>query len=200
MQTGRQYVIGVEAFQETVPGQRESCATIADMHDTVPDRHPMPKETEATVDEFPVAALYGAPSTNQFALGLIRYWGPVVLYAGFIFYLSSQSSFPDTLPTFVEKLGDKAHHMMAYGLFGLLWYRAFRWSAGPRSARRAALLAIVAATVYGVTDEMHQSFVPLRDADPWDVVADTAGAAVAVFAMDRWVSRRTAAPTTETEN
>lgn len=152
----------------------------------------MPKETEATVDESPVAALYGGPSTNQFALGLIRYWGPVVLYAGFIFYLSSQSSFPDTLPTFVEKLGDKAHHMMAYGLFGLLWYRAFRWSAGPWAASRAVVLAILASAFYGITDEGHQWFVPLRDADPWDVVADTAGAAVAVFVMDGWVSRRTA--------
>ena len=156
----------------------------------------MPKETKATVDrhhDSPVASLYGAPSTSQFTFGLIRYWGPVVLYAGFIFYLSSQSFFPDTLPSYVQKMGDKAHHMMAYGLFGLLWYRAFRWSAGPRGARRAVLLAIVAATLYGVTDEMHQSFVPLRDADLWDVVADALGAALAVFAMDRWVTRRTTA-------
>ena len=160
----------------------------------------MPKETEATADDSPVAALYGAPSTSQFALGLIRYWGPVALYAGFIFYLSSQSFFPDTLPSYVQKMGDKAHHMMAYGLFGVLWYRAFRWSAGSRGARRAVLLAILAATLYGITDELHQSFVPLRDADLWDVAADTAGAAVAVFAMDRWVSRRTVSSTIEMEN
>jgi VanZ family protein len=123
-------------------------------------------------------------------LRVLGYWGPVALYAGFIFYLSSQSSFPDTLPTFVEKLGDKAHHMMAYGIFGLLWYRAFRWSAGPWAASRAVILAIVAATVYGVTDELHQWFVPLRESDPWDLMADMAGAAVAVVAWHWWMARR----------
>ena len=123
-------------------------------------------------------------------LRALGYWGPVALYAGFIFYLSSQSSFPDTLPTFVEKLGDKAHHMMAYGLFGLLWYRAFRWSAGPWAASRAVVLAILASALYGITDEVHQWFVPLRESDPWDVVADTVGAAVAVVGWNWWVARR----------
>jgi VanZ family protein len=120
----------------------------------------------------------------------LGYWGPVGLYAAFIFYLSSQSSFPDTLPTFVEKLGDKVHHMIAYGLFGVLWYRAFRWSAGPWAASRAVVLAILASALYGVTDELHQWFVPLRESDPWDVVADTVGAAIAVVGWNWGVARR----------
>jgi VanZ family protein len=130
---------------------------------------------------------------------VVGYWGPVGLYAAFIFYLSSQSFFPDTLPSYIEKLGDKAHHMMAYGLFGLLWYRAFRYCGGAWAAPRAVLLAILASALYGVTDELHQWFVPSREADPWDLMADTAGAAVAVVGMDRWLTRRPAAATVETE-
>ncbi|HJR75593.1 MAG TPA: VanZ family protein [Nitrospiraceae bacterium] len=133
-------------------------------------------------------------------LRVVAYWGPVCLYAAFIFYLSSQSFFPDTLPSFVEKLGDKVHHMVAYGVFGLLWYRAFRFCGGRWAAARAVLLAVLASTLYGVTDELHQSFVPLREPDPWDVAADAIGAAVAVLVMDRWLTRWLAASTVDTDS
>lgn len=130
---------------------------------------------------------------------VLGYWGPVALYAGFIFYLSSQSVLPDTLPSFVEELGDKAHHMMTYGLFGLLWYRAFRFCGGTRGASRAVLFAILASALYGITDEVHQWFVPLREADPWDVAADTVGASIAVLGMDWLLARWMAVAPIETE-
>jgi VanZ family protein len=137
--------------------------------------------------------------SRQSLFRVIGYWGPVGLYAALIFYLSSQSVLPDTLPSFVEELGDKVHHMMTYGLFGLLWYRAFRFCGGTWAAPRAVFLAILASALYGVTDELHQWFVPLRETDPWDLMADTVGAAVAVISVDRWLTRRPAAPTVETE-
>jgi VanZ family protein len=123
-------------------------------------------------------------------LRIVWYWGPVAAYAAFIFYLSSQSFFPDTLPTVIQNLGDKVHHMIAYGVFGLLWYRAFRCSTGRWAASRAVSLAVLGATLYGITDEWHQSFVPQRESDVWDVVADTAGAAVATVSWHRWGRRR----------
>jgi VanZ family protein len=138
----------------------------------------------------PIDSFGAAPESPQSRLRIIGYWGPVCLYAAFIFYLSSQSFFPDTLPSFIENLGDKIHHMMAYGLFGLLWYRAFRFCSGSWATPRAVLLAVLASTLYGVTDELHQLFVPLREPDPWDVAADMAGAAAAVFAIDWWLTRR----------
>ena len=33
---------------------------------------------------------------------------------------------------------------------------------------------------FGVSDELHQSFVPLREADPWDVIANAAGSLMGV--------------------
>jgi VanZ family protein len=147
----------------------------------------------------PVESVEVAPGSPQTRLRVIGYWGPVCAYAAFIFYLSSQSFFPDTLPSFIQKLGDKVHHMMAYGLFGLLWYRAFRYCSGSWAAPRAILLAVLASALYGITDEVHQSFVPLREPDPWDVAADTLGAAAAVLAMDRWILRRTVSSPIETQ-
>ena len=34
-------------------------------------------------------------------------------------------------------------------------------------------LAIICVIAFGITDEMHQWFVPQRQADVWDLVADT---------------------------
>jgi VanZ family protein len=49
-----------------------------------------------------------------------------------------------------------------------------------------ALAAVLVASFYGVTDEFHQSFVPNRQSDARDVLADTAGATVAAAACALW--------------
>jgi len=107
------------------------------------------------------------------------YWAPVALYAGVIFYLSAQSNPEDQLPSFLLKeVSDKVLHAVEYGILAVLCYRAFRWAAGPAVAQQAVVLAIVTASVYGVTDEVHQAFVPLRESSWLDWLADTIGAAI----------------------
>ena len=109
------------------------------------------------------------------------YWVPVALYAGTIFYLSSQSHPEEQLPSFLLKdVSDKVLHAVAYCILSLLCYRAFRWAAGPAVARQAVVLAIVTASVYGITDEMHQLFVPFRESSWQDWLADTIGATIGV--------------------
>jgi len=110
---------------------------------------------------------------------VLWYWVPAVLYAGVIFFLSSQSHPEDQLPLFLlEDVSDKVLHAVEYGILALLCYRAFRWAAGPAVARQAVVLAIVTASVYGITDEVHQLFVPFRDSSWQDWLADTIGAAI----------------------
>ena len=110
---------------------------------------------------------------------VLWYWTPVALYAGTIFYLSAQSHPEDQLPSFLFKeVSDKVLHAVEYGILSLLCYRAFRWAAGPAVARQAVVLAIVTASVYGVTDEVHQAFVPLRESSWLDWLADTIGAVI----------------------
>lgn len=53
-----------------------------------------------------------------------------------------------------------------------------------------AWLAVLLASLYGVSDEVHQAFVPGRSADLLDWLADTAGAAVAVSLVRLWAGRR----------
>ena len=43
---------------------------------------------------------------------------------------------------------------------------------------RNAVFAIVASTLYGLSDELHQSFVPNRTSDIADLMADGIGACV----------------------
>ena len=110
----------------------------------------------------------------------LGYWLPPVVYVAIIFYLSSLSH-PETLvPGLLPLFGDKLIHAGEYGLLGILCYRAFRYGSGLTTGT-AVLMAIAAATLYGVTDEIHQAFVPLREADPWDLVADLAGSTVAAL-------------------
>lgn len=108
----------------------------------------------------------------------VKYWLPPVAYAGLIFYLSSLSH-PETLvPGLLTGFNDKVIHAGEYGVLGILCYRALRFGAGI-TARSALLLAIGTATLYGCTDELHQAFVPLREADGWDIAADLMGSAIA---------------------
>jgi VanZ family protein len=113
---------------------------------------------------------------------LIWYWAPVIAYALLIFYLSAQPHPEKHLPEFLFKqVSDKMLHLVEYAVLAALSYRAFRWAAGPVAASRAVLLAVVAASLYAATDEVHQMFVPLREASWLDWAADTFGAAVGSF-------------------
>ena len=110
---------------------------------------------------------------------VLWYWVPAVLYAGAIFFLSSQSHPEEQLPSFLlENVSDKVLHAVEYGILAVLCFRTFRWAAGPAVARQAVVLAIVTASVYGITDEVHQLFVPFRDSSWQDWLADTIGAAI----------------------
>ncbi|HTN53893.1 MAG TPA: VanZ family protein [Anaeromyxobacter sp.] len=100
-------------------------------------------------------------------------WILVLAYAGLIFWLSSQANPLPFLPR-AWLARDKVLHALEYAGLGALLFVALR-GRGPR-AWRLALLAAVLASLYGASDEWHQSFVPGRDADPLDWAADSAGA------------------------
>lgn len=109
-------------------------------------------------------------------------WGIVVLYMGAIFWASAQPA----LPGFAAGVSDKLLHATTYaGLaFAIVW--ASTGGCLTRVTLRHAVGAIAASTLYGLTDEIHQAFVPPRAADPLDLLADAAGAAAAAGAMWAW--------------
>lgn len=98
---------------------------------------------------------------------------PVVVLCAAIAVQSSFAS-PDLGPSFPLK--DKVLHMAAYGVLASLFYRACRvtWP-GRLSPAQLLVLSVCFATLFGMSDEIHQSFVATRQADVMDGVADFAG-------------------------
>lgn len=120
----------------------------------------------------------------------LRYWLVVYLYAGLIFYFSSFSNPP--LPGFV--VSDKLLHLIEYAVFAFLLMRAFSNSLA-FSRRGAAIeikdnalnikvlriVAILFVFLYGVSDELHQYFVPGRICSPIDAVFNFFGAYIGAY-------------------
>ncbi len=107
------------------------------------------------------------------------YWVPVLLYLLVIFAGSSVSG-PPQIP---GGLSDKTAHFLEYAGLGFLLARAIagrRWLAIPL---RYVVVAAIVAAAYGVSDEVHQLFVPGREFDPHDMAADAFGASAAAGAL-----------------
>lgn len=113
----------------------------------------------------------------------LRYWAPVWGYAGLIFYLSSLSHPEEKLPLLLSDVSDKLLHGLEYAALGGICYRAVRWGSHARLAPHALTLAIILASLFGLSDEIHQWFVPFRDSSWQDWMADSLGAAIGAITM-----------------
>ena len=125
---------------------------------------------------------------------LLWLWLPVALDAALIFYLSSIPSLPSPPGPF----SDKHFHFASYALLAALLVRALASARIRDVTGRVAIGAFGLATLYGVTDEIHQMFVPPRTPDWRDVCADALGAmtgavvvalAAKLLSRVRWHSR-----------
>jgi phosphoglycolate phosphatase-like HAD superfamily hydrolase len=110
---------------------------------------------------------------------LLTAWLPVVLWAALIFTLSS-------IPDLGTGLGSwdlvlrKIAHAAEFAVLGFLLVRALgnEW------------MGLVAGIAYAISDEIHQDFVPGRQAAVRDVLVDSAGVAVGVYVVPRLFESR----------
>jgi VanZ family protein len=108
----------------------------------------------------------------------LKYWLPLIVYCLAIFI---QSSFPSPVKEPDVPFFDKYLHMLGYALLGVLFCRAYGSLRLVGKFWLVALLSVLSAGLYGISDEIHQYFVPSRSADVMDVAADFVGAAWGVF-------------------
>lgn len=127
------------------------------------------------------------PATRRIVL-----WTPSLAYMAWIFYLSSESN---PLPALTAVVWDKALHAIGYAALGGLLAAALAGEGWSRI--RIWLYATLIASAYGASDEFHQWFVPGRDCDVHDWIADSLGALVGASACvgflevwSRYVVRR----------
>jgi VanZ family protein len=113
-------------------------------------------------------------------------FGPLLLWMGLIFWLSSQSTLVDIESQIWERVIYKSAHMAAYAALAWLWWRAL---APQRHVTWPVLFGALLLTIlYGISDEIHQRLVPGRHGRVADVLFD-AGGALAMVLLIRWVSR-----------
>ena len=112
----------------------------------------------------------------------IYYWLPVIIYCLLIFIQSSYPS-PESIPALPYI--DKILHFVAYAILGVLFFRAFRTQRFKENINLVIVLSILSSSLYGLSDEIHQYFVPCRDTDIMDFFADVMGSICGVFIFNR---------------
>ena len=101
-------------------------------------------------------------------------YGWTIAWAALLFMVSS---IPDLSPPLhLFEWDDKVQHFLAYTPLGWLLMRSIVWRGS--STRKALWLVLAFGALYGITDEIHQHFVPGRTMDWTDAVADAAGIAL----------------------
>jgi len=102
----------------------------------------------------------------------LKFWFPVILYSGIIFYVSSIPNISTPLP---EVAFDKVLHIIEYVPFGYLLARGICGSNPAITQKMVWVLVFTICLLYGFSDEYHQSFVPGRSPSIIDLMADAIG-------------------------
>jgi VanZ family protein len=102
-----------------------------------------------------------------------------------VFWLSSLSVVPGA-----HYFWDKLLHAVGYAGLGLLALRAFHGGLTPLRLA-PTIYAGLAVILWGVSDEIHQYFVPGRDSSVRDLLADAVGFCIAALLVTWWWWART---------
>lgn len=117
------------------------------------------------------------------------HWAPALAQMAAIFAASSL----EVVPSLPGALDDYTGHFIGYTLLSALVTRGFARGSWSGVNSRSAWQAVFMSSIYGITDEFHQSFVPGRNPSVTDWCADTLGAclgAALVIAAARVIERR----------
>jgi len=103
-------------------------------------------------------------------MSLILWWIPFLLYNVFIFFLSSLSNIPGS-----DRIPDEISHFFEFGVLSIFfllgWTRGFK-----RNIQKKHLfLIILLSFLIGISDEIHQIFVPGRIFSIKDLFFDLCG-------------------------
>lgn len=102
---------------------------------------------------------------------LLKFWFPVFIYSGIIFFLSSIPA--PVIAQLPFTVWDKLEHVVEYSILAVLVARALLVT--HKNVIWVGIVTVFVCSLYGVSDEFHQSFVPGRDASVGDILADVIG-------------------------
>ena len=113
--------------------------------------------------------------------------GPLIFWALLIFYVSSISSL--RTPDIGFSPSDKLAHIVEFGIFGFLLQRSFVAWRGP--SVQVYILVFIIGVAYAGLDEVHQLFVPGRQGDWGDWVADSLGVGLSQTLYWKFMQKKT---------
>lgn len=93
-------------------------------------------------------------------------WIPALIVMAIIFYLSSRHGTLLAPTQLTNHLANKGAHLFWFMLLCLTFFRA----------TKSEFTAVSLTTLYAVTDEFHQTFVPTRTGQVTDILIDFVGA------------------------
>ncbi len=137
-----------------------------------------------------------------------RYWLPVILFACFIFWMSTETfssehtfSVVTTIMSFlasglsaeevdlIHAIIRKIAHVVEHLILGFLLFRAFRGHSSARWRWRWLFRASIVVFLWAAGDEFHQSFVSTRTGSIVDVGIGRLGEALGQFMSGVWKFR-----------
>lgn len=124
-------------------------------------------------------------------------WAPAVLYMAVIWLISAMRIDNDAIELFPLK--DKGIHFVEYTVLGVLVAHACVRTFKHRGTLRPLVVAVLVTAAWGLLDEMHQAYVPGREADPIDLLADVAGAITGAALWYAWRMRGSRRPSPSEE-
>jgi VanZ family protein len=98
-------------------------------------------------------------------------WAPAAAWASVLFLLSAV---PDLRAGFGIPYGDKFGHLALYGVLGV----ALAWGRNRAPGVIPHVLLLALGALYGISDEFHQMYVPGRQPDFVDWIADVVGLSI----------------------
>ena len=107
------------------------------------------------------------------------YQFPAIICALAIFIQSSMSNLKT--PDLGFSFQDKIAHLLEYAIFGFFLIRSFVFQNNEYIARNWKWIVFITGSLYAVSDEIHQYFVPGRFAALGDVIADILGVVISII-------------------
>ncbi len=109
---------------------------------------------------------------------------PPLIWMGLIFFASSRHRIGAGGNYWVSFAFFKTLHVLIYGMLYTLWRLAFHY------IDYADILAVTISFIYGITDEIHQSFVSTREGTARDVFINLIGILLFSFLFDKYLLPR----------
>jgi len=107
------------------------------------------------------------------AARFINVWAPVLFFMAVIFYASS---LPASRIPRLFLFQDISYHAAIYAVLGFFFSRALKNTFKSLPRKKRVVFAVIFGIIYGISDELHQYFVPGRSVSATDLSVDAIAA------------------------